>query len=179
LRKVFGAFHYMAVRTDEGRGVFHLAVVSDYLPWKEIKARWLAITGADRIHISYERDFQALLEEMTRQNQTRRYSYSQGFVPDGSRKAIEALSRHFDGRLRYKALKHLARRWKQPDALARTITCIERGPGPGRYSDLASRQEYLNGRTAQIKIRRLPPGSQNLTSNINPPSGNFDISLWI
>jgi len=166
----------MAVRTDEGRGVYHLAVISEYLPWKDIKARWQALTGAFGVTISYERDFMALLEEMTRQNQKRRYSYSQGFLPSGARPAIEAICRHFDGALRFKALKMLARRWKRPDALARTIACIERGPGPGRYCDIVTHQEFFNGRTAQIKIRRF--GSQNLTSNIKTPSLNAELEKF-
>lgn len=160
LRIVFGSLEYQAVRTDEGRGVYHLAVVSAYLPWREIKARWKALTGADRVSISYERDFKALLDEMTRQQQARHYSRSRGFLPDGSRQAIDVVFRHFPGKLGYRAVRMLALRWRAQDALVRTLSCIERGPGPGRFSDIRSRQEFLNGSTEEGRQRSLLPGSQ-------------------
>jgi hypothetical protein len=164
LRAVYGSLEYMATRTDEGRGVYHLALVSDYLPWATVKTRWQAITGASRVHISFERDFHAILEEMTRQQETRRYSFSRGFLPDGSRDAIEAICRQFTGKIRYQAIKQLARRWKAPAALIRTQACVERGPGPGRYSDIRTRQEYFTGGVQADIPRSRPFGSESVPS---------------
>jgi hypothetical protein len=149
LRQIFGPLEYGAIRTDEGRGVFHLAVVSPtnkYLDWKVIKKRWKSITrGSDRISISQERNIDAFLEEMTRQKLQVRYSFSRRFVPEGSRKAIEALSFHFTGLSLHRAVEMLALRWRGPEALVRTISCIERGYGT--CCDLKTRQVYLVGRT--------------------------------
>lgn len=139
-----GDVEYMATHTDEGRGVYHLALVSPYLPWSVVREMWKKRTGADRVNISYERNFDAMLREMTLQQEMARYSFSRGFLPDGARKAIEAICCHFRGKIRYQAIAMLARRWRRSDALSRTVSCAERIPW-GRFCYLSSREEVLHG----------------------------------
>jgi len=69
---------------------------------------------------------------------------SRGFLPDGSIKAIEALSLYFRKRLGRKAVMMLARRYKRDQDHYRTLACCSRKDG--WYSDLKSHIEYCGGR---------------------------------
>lgn len=145
LRLLVGDIEYMAAHTDEGRGVYHLAIAcKNYIPWQVIRDAWEKRTGATHTYITLEKNFDALLNEMTQQKELCRYSFSREFLPAGARQAIEAVCVHFKGPVRYQAIKMLARRWRRVDALPKTISCIERSPW-GRFSYLASRSEVLNG----------------------------------
>lgn len=142
LRRFQKRLDYLATRTDEGNGVYHLVIISSaFLPIKRISEFW----GA-RCWIEKEHDLNGLLLEMVLQREQQRYSMSRGFVPDGAREALEALSRQFRGHVGQVALQMLARRWKQGNALQVTRECCSRKPGAGWCSDLRTRREYLGGR---------------------------------
>jgi hypothetical protein len=104
---------YFNVRTGEGSGVYHLALLSQYIDQALIRERWEALTGAYHVNISRERSINALVQEMTRQQETIRYSMSRQFIPVGTEQALDRLKALFRGRLRIKAYKMLARRARQ------------------------------------------------------------------
>lgn len=144
LRTEIPSLEYRCTRTDEGNGVCHLCLISPvYIPWKKIEEHW----GA-RVNITQERDLEALLKEMSLQSDHCQYSMSRSFVPDGAIEAIEALSRLFRGRLGHKSIEMLARRWKVPDALPKTIECCSRKDT--WHSQVDSRMEILGGRVCHV-----------------------------
>jgi len=133
---------YLAVRTGEGNGVYHLALVSGYIHRTKIKKKWEKLTGAWNVHISMERSFPAFVAEMTGQRDTMRYSRSKNFVPKGSPEALEDLRRQVAYINRVRAYKQLARRLRKTKNLEeskyRTIQCVERFYGS--YSDIKTRR---------------------------------------
>ena len=140
LRVDIPTLEYRCTRTDEGNGVCHVCLVSPvYIPWKKIEECW----GA-RVNISQERDLEALLKEMSLQQEHCQYSMSRKFVPDGVIEAIEALGRLFRGRLGRKSVDMLARRWKHDNPLHKTMECCRRKDG--WHSCLDNRIEVLGGR---------------------------------
>jgi len=135
LRRDMKRLDYLATRTDEGLGVYHLVLISSaFIPIRKIQAFW----GA-RCWITREHEFNGLLLEMTQQREIQRYSMSRGFLPDGAGEAIEALSRHFRGHEGMIARAMLARRWKRGNALHLTRECCFRKGGWG--CDLKTRSE--------------------------------------
>jgi hypothetical protein len=142
LRSQLPSLEYRCTSTDEGNGVCHICLISPcYLPQPYLRELW----GAD-VHITREKDgrLDALMSEMSLQTQMAGYSMSRKFLPEGSRTAIDMLSRHFRGRLGFKAVEMLGRRWKSPDACKRTLECCSRKDG--WCSDLRSRLEFMGGR---------------------------------
>lgn len=133
---------YLAVRTGEGNGVYHLALVSGYIHRTKIKKKWEQLTGAWNVHISMERSFPAFVAEMTGQQDTMRYSRSKNFVPKGSPEALERLRRQVAYINRVRSYKQLARRIKASEnieeSVYRTIQCVERFYGS--HSDLKTRR---------------------------------------
>lgn len=147
LRVEYPGLEYRCTRTDEGNGVCHICLVSSrYIPWQVIEKHWAA-----RVNISQEKSLEKLLFEMSLQEEHACYSMSRSFLPEGSLDAIEALSRHFRGRLNRKALVMLGRRWKHDNGLSslhKTLTCCERKDG--WCSDIRTRAEYLGGRNVTL-----------------------------
>jgi hypothetical protein len=135
---------YLAVRTGEGNGVYHLALVSGYIHRTEIKKKWEQLTGAWSVHISMERSFPAFVAEMTGQQETMRYSRSKNFVPKGSPAALESLRTSVSRINRIRAYKQLAMRVRGTENIEesryRTIQCVERFYGS--YSDLKTRRIF-------------------------------------
>lgn len=140
LRFEIPSLEYRCTRTDEGNGVCHICLISPgYIPHEKIEKHWGAW-----VQISLERDLEALLKEMSLQSDHCQYSMSRGFLPHGACEAIEALGRLFRGRLGHEAVEMLARRWKSPEALYRTIECCSRKQGWS--SQMFTRLEVLGGR---------------------------------
>ena len=142
LRK-FYFIEYFAVRTSEGNGVYHLALISHYIDHKEIRRRWESLTGAWSIHISLEKDEKAFVNEMTGQKGVMRYSMSRGFVPKGVQKALKALRKQVQPWQRVIAYKMLARRLKcnggdLAKAFYITRECMSQAPD-GEYDITAKR----------------------------------------
>lgn len=87
---------YFQVHTAEGNGnVHHLALVSDHLPVKEVRARWEALTGASQMDLQRVRKWTAFYLEMTRQQKTSRYSMSRGWLWKGASQDWKKITRHF------------------------------------------------------------------------------------
>jgi hypothetical protein len=142
LRLQVPSLEYRCTSTDEGNGVCHMCLISPcYLPHPYLRELW----GAD-VHITREKDgrLDALVSEMSLQTKMFGYSMSRGFLPGGSRIAIDNLSRYFRGRLGFQAVEMLSRRWKGPDAFGRTVECCSRKTG--WCSDLRSHFEILGCR---------------------------------
>jgi hypothetical protein len=140
LRSFDSSLEYRSVNTDEGCGVSHVCLITKfYFPQAWLKDLW----GA-RVSITLEKDLGGLVKEMSLQKKIVGYSMSRGFLPDGSRKALDYLSLPFRGRLLFKAVDMLALRWKRPDALYRTIECCSRKDG--WCCDLRHHFEILGGR---------------------------------
>ena len=142
--KKFSDIQYRCTNTEEGNGVSHICVISqNYLPWKTLSDLW-----GSRIWINLEKELTKLVFEMSLQNEHAGYSMSRGFLPKGSLKALDDLSRHFRGALGRKAVKMLARRLKGSgnleQSLHRTFECCSRKDG--MCTDLRSRCVYLGGR---------------------------------
>jgi hypothetical protein len=134
---------YQAVRTDEGNGVFHVAVVSNYIPYAEIKEAWERLTGAWNVHISLEKNFTAFRKEMTHQYAVARYSHSEGFVPKGVDAYLDRLKSHFQPMHRAPAYRQFARRCRLYDddverAFFDTLLCLSHST-LGWCSDLRTR----------------------------------------
>lgn len=139
LRGSHKVLEYLAARTNEGNGVYHLILVSSkrYISIEKVTAFW-----GSHCWIEKEHDFGGLLYEMVTQKQLERYSMSRGFLPDGAKRAIEAIERSFKGQEGMVARGQLARRWKRDvkTALERTEECCFRKGG--WCCDLRSRREY-------------------------------------
>jgi hypothetical protein len=136
LRKVH-KIEYLAVRTSEGRGVYHLALISNFIDQKEISRLWQSLTGAWNVHISLERDERDFVREMTGQKGVLRYSMSRGFLPGGIQKALNALRKEVQPFQRVRAYKMLARRLRASNgdlsrALYMTRECMSQAP-EGEY----------------------------------------------
>ena len=138
---------YFAVRTGEGRNgcVFHLSLVSKYIHHIEIRNVWEHLTGAWNIHISFEREWNAFVQEMTRQYHVIKYSNSKGLYPKGSQAALDRLSRDFRGNVRVLAYRQFAARCRLDNgdvdvAYLQTSTCIRQFYG--RCCDIKTRQEF-------------------------------------
>jgi hypothetical protein len=145
LRKKRG-IQYFAVRTKEGanRNVFHLALASKYIHHSEIRKVWKHLTGAWNIHISFEREWNAFVREMTRQYHVAKYSNSKGLLPLGSRNALNRLSRDFRGNIRLIAYRQFAARCRVDNgdvekAYLKTSMCIRQFHG--RYCDIKTHLE--------------------------------------
>jgi len=142
LRVFYPRLQYRCSRTDEGNGVCHICLVNDdFIPHQLIEEHW-----SGYVQISLEKNLEALLKEMSLQQEHACYSMSRSFLPDGSVYAIEAIGRLFRGKMGKTAIEMLARRWNGPDALNRTIECCSRKNG--WHSDLKSHQEILAGRNS-------------------------------
>lgn len=140
LRVFYPRLQYRCSKTDEGNGVCHICLVNDdYIPKALIEQHWNAWSS-----ISMERDLEALLKEMSLQQEHGCYSMSRSFLPVGAIHAIEAIGRLFRGQSGRIAIEMLARRWKAPEALYRTIECCSRKNG--WRSDVKTHQEILAGR---------------------------------
>jgi len=144
LRKMF-TLEYLAVRTGEGNGVYHICLVSPFIDQALIREKWESLTGAYRVNISKEKSISSLVREMTRQQDTMRYSMSRKFLPQGSIHALDRLSKEFRGNVRIKSYGMLARRLRfaRGDiirAYYRTAVCMRQLNG--RCSDIRSHQEY-------------------------------------
>lgn len=91
IRKEYGHLEYFATHTDEGNGVFHLAIVNNvYIPRDDLISAWEKRTGAWNVGISlvaHEDEFPPgkFFQEMIRQSDIDRYSYSSGWLRPGSR----------------------------------------------------------------------------------------------
>jgi hypothetical protein len=134
---------YLAVRTDEGNGVFHVALVSNYIPQKEIKEAWERLTGAWNVHISLEKNFTSFRKEMTHQYAVARYSHSSGFIPQGVPAYLDRLKSHFVAGHRVPAYNQFARRCRLYDddverAFFDTLLCLSHST-LGWCSDLRTR----------------------------------------
>lgn len=145
IRKIV-ALEYLAVRTGEGNGVYHLVLMSKYVDQALIREKWESLTGAYRVNISRERSTSSLIREMTRQQFTNRYSMSRNFVPPGTEHALNSIRSRFCGILRLKAYKMLAIRARQKkgsvtDAYHITCTCLDRSP-IGSCVDLRTRHAF-------------------------------------
>ena len=145
LRKKRG-IQYFAVRTGEGVNgcVFHLALVSKYIHHTEIRTVWEHLTGAWNIHISFEREWNAFVQEMTRQYHVAKYSNSKGLFPAGSQIALNRLSRDFRSNVRIIAYRQFAARCRLNNgdvdkAYYQTSTCIRQFHG--RCSDIKTHME--------------------------------------
>jgi len=128
---------YYAVRTSEGRGVYHLALISQYIDHKEISRLWQSLTGAWNIHISLERNERDFVQEMTGQKGVMRYSMSRGFLPNGIQKVLNALRKDVQPFQRVRAYKMLARRLRASNgdlsrAFLMTRECMSQAPD-GEY----------------------------------------------
>lgn len=136
---------YLAVRTNEGNGVYHLALVSAYIHRTLIKKKWEKLTGAHQVHISLERSFPAFVKEMTSQKHTAYYSRSKNFVPKGTQEGLERLRRNVARCNRVRAYKQFARRLRasenMDDSLWKTERCVERFYGT--CSDLKTKLVYF------------------------------------
>ena len=133
---------YFAVRTSEGNGVYHLALISHYIDHQEIRRRWESLTGAWSIHISLLKDERAFVQEMTGQKGVMRYSMSRGFLPKGVQRALRRLRREVQPWQRVISYKMLARRLKRNGgdlvkALYFTLECMSQAPD-GEY-DITSK----------------------------------------
>jgi hypothetical protein len=165
VRKI-SALEYLGVRTGEGNGVYHLALMSQYIDQALIREKWESLTGAYHVNISKERSINALVREMTRQQETIRYSMSRSFIPPGSQHALDSLKALFRGRLRIKAYKMLAIRARHSkgdidQAYHNTKDCISRSPS-GLCSDIRTRQvfnvyhiQHASGATYHTGLSRL------------------------
>ena len=148
LRKI-SDIQYMGVRTQEGNGVYHLALMSGYIDQALIREKWESLTGASQVHISRERSINALVREMTRQHQTVRYSMSRKFIPKGSQHALDSIARQYRGITRIWAYQMFARRCKlhkdRPDCADRayneTVICI-RQLAVGACTDIRTKIVY-------------------------------------
>jgi len=141
------SIEYLAVQTNEGNGVFHLAIISDYIHHSRIRSWWLEHTGAFNIHISQEKNLPSFLSEMTGQQHTLRYSMSRNFIPKGSLTYLESMKTYFTGKTLNRACVQYAKRLRtsSPDqAFERTCRCIERGYGV--CSLLTTKTVLYNGR---------------------------------
>jgi len=139
---------YLAVETAEGKHVFHLALISDFIHHSKIREWWQNNTGAWNVHISREKNLPAFLSEMTGQKETVRYSMSRDFIPKGSIDGLNRLKQHFWGKYLNRACMMYARRLKSvPIAIAveQTIRCIERGYGT--CSDLHNKCQIYVAKT--------------------------------
>jgi len=145
LRKITD-LEYLAVRTGEGNGVYHICLVSAYIDQALIREKWELLTGAYRVNISRERSIHHLVNEMTKQKAVARYSKSQGFVPIGTQQALNALAYHFTGRLRLLAYSQFAARCRLfkgdcDKAFTVTMDCCNHSI-IGLCSDLKTRLVY-------------------------------------
>lgn len=140
LRAEIPSLEYRCTRTDEGNGVCHICLISPaYIPWQNIEKHW-----GSHVKINLETDLEGLLREMSLQSDHCQYSMSRQFMPKGSVEAIEALGRHFRGRLGKKSVDMLARRYKRDSPLHKTLECCMRKDG--WCSDLYNKREMLGGR---------------------------------
>jgi len=140
LRKKWSV-EYFAVQTNEGRQVFHLAMICPYIHHSVIRKWWRENTGAWNICISREKNLPAFLSEMTGQYEIVRYSMSKNFIPKGSLKPLKALKNYFQGKQLNEACMMYGRRLKDSsidESYNRTVSCIERGYGS--YSLLPSKK---------------------------------------
>lgn len=145
IRKIVD-LEYLAVRTGEGNGVYHLVLMSKYIDQALIREKWESLTGAYRVNISRERSIHSLVREMTRQQSTNRYSMSRNFVPSGTEHALNSIRSRFCGILRLKAYKMLAIRARQNKGSINTVyhttcVCLDRSP-IGSCCDLRTRHEF-------------------------------------
>jgi hypothetical protein len=144
LRVFIPSLQYRCTRTLEGNGVCHVCLISPgYIPHQLIEKHWNG-----HIQISLERNRNALLKEMSLQSDHDCYSMSRDFLPRGVLESIESLGRLFRGRLGWKAIEMLARRWNAPDALNRTVQCCFRKDGWCSLVD--THLEILGGRVTQL-----------------------------
>lgn len=140
LRVEIPSLQYRCTRTDEGGGVCHICLISPgYIPHQKIEKHWGAY-----VQISLERNLEALLQEMSLQTDHCQYSMTREFLPDGACEAIGAIGRLFRGRLGHQAVEMLARRWRGPDPLRRTIECCSRKTG--WHTQMDTGLEILGGR---------------------------------
>jgi hypothetical protein len=142
---------YYAVRTSEGRGVYHLALISHYIDHNEIRRLWESLTGAWSIHISLERNERDFVKEMTGQKGVLRYSMSRGFLPKGIQKALNALRKEVMPFQRVRAYKMLARRLKACNgdlerAFMITRECMSQSPD-GEYENT---RQILGGESLAV-----------------------------
>jgi len=143
LRNEIPSLEYRCTKTDEGNGVCHICLVSPgYIPHEKIKQHWHGY-----IRINLERNLDALLKEMSLQSDHCHYSQSHNVLPGGAIHAIDAIGRLFRGHLGFDAIEMLARRWRAPDALNRTIECCSRKHGWRSLLDTG--QEVLGGRCVE------------------------------
>lgn len=138
---------YFSCRTGEGNGVYHLALISGYLPHQVIRGKWHDMTGAWNTHVSMERSFPAFVREMTGQNGEPRYSKSKNFVPLGVPDALDSLYRLVSPQNRVRSYKQFARRLKASGNLDesrwRASVCCDNFYGMA--SDLKTRLVYNVG----------------------------------
>jgi len=148
--RIVSHLEYLGVRTAEGaHGVYHLTLMSSYIDQAFIREKWESLTGAYRVNISKERSINALVREMTRQQETMRYSMSRNFVPKGTSALLDAIARNFRGNTRIWAYQMFARRCRinrKRDNCAQlsydqTMTCV-RQLAVGSCSNLKPRYEF-------------------------------------
>lgn len=95
LRKDY-AIEYFQVHTAEGNGnVHHMALVGDFLPVDQVRARWKSLTGATQLDLQQVRKWTAFYLEMTRQQKTSRYSSSRGWMWPGASQDWKKICRHY------------------------------------------------------------------------------------
>jgi hypothetical protein len=138
------SLEYFCVRTTEGNGaVFHLGLISKFIPYLKIRELWRKLTGAWNISVSYERNFKGLVGELTGQYGVARYSYSKGLIPTGTIAHLDWIKKNLAFCNRFKGYKMFCIRLKKhgDPYLAReeTVSCLEKITG--RCSSLYTEKE--------------------------------------
>jgi len=82
IRYKFGEFEYLAVKTDEGCGVYHIVFKGSFIPFRWLQDAWKDIHKAFMVNIKYVRNYPKKLasymvnQYMSDQNAFSRYSWS-------------------------------------------------------------------------------------------------------
>ena len=84
LRRKMGSIAYFGCRTGEGGGVVHFVYEGKSVRYKELSNYWREISGYWNVHISRVRNYQAMVNELTRQYQKIRYFHSHNWLPKSS-----------------------------------------------------------------------------------------------
>lgn len=82
IRYRYETFEYLAVKTDEGYGVYHIVFRGSYIPFKWLQKTWIEIHNAFMVNIKFVRNYPKKLasymvnQYMSAQNMFNRYSWS-------------------------------------------------------------------------------------------------------
>ena len=81
LRRKMGTIAYFGCRTREGGGVVHFVYEGKSVRYQELRDYWKEISGFWNVHISRVRNYQAMVNELTRQYKKIRYFHSRNWLP--------------------------------------------------------------------------------------------------